>query len=322
MKAVNWRYPALLIALIWSTWLGYTFPDSWQVIEQHWQVTLTMVVGSFIAGATSEGGGAIAFPVFTKVLHIAPQDAKVFSLAIQSVGMVMAGLCIVLLRIAVEWRVILWASLGGVIGIVIGTAVLAPLIAPAMTKMLFTAMIGSFAVTLFFSRNNKKHNQQQLPAYNLREKTILLLTGATGGCMSGLVGNGIDIVSFSIMVVLFRLCERIATPTSVILMAINAVVGFALHGLVIGGFTAEVQSYWLAAIPVVIIGAPLGAFFCTRLSNSAIVDILLMLITLEVISSLLLIEFSAIMFYVSFTMFVLFALGYYRLSKVLVYCSQ
>jgi uncharacterized protein len=226
------------------------------------------------------------------------------------------------LRIAVEWRVILWASLGGVIGIVIGTAVLAPLIAPAMTKMLFTAMIGSFAVTLFFSRNNKKHNQQQLPAYNLREKTILLLTGATGGCMSGLVGNGIDIVSFSIMVVLFRLCERIATPTSVILMAINAVVGFALHGLVIGGFTAEVQSYWLAAIPVVIIGAPLGAFFCTRLSNSAIVDILLMLITLEVISSLLLIEFSAIMFYVSFTMFVLFALGYYRLSKVLVYCSQ
>lgn len=55
--------------------------------------------------------------------------------------------------------------------------------------------------------------------------------------MSGLVGNGIDIITFSVMVLLFRLSEKIATPTSVILMAINALVGFALHALVIGNFT-------------------------------------------------------------------------------------
>jgi uncharacterized membrane protein YfcA len=44
-----------------------------------------------------------------------------------------------------------------------------------------------------------------------------------GGLMSGLVG--IDIVTFSVMVLLFRISEKIATPTSVILMALNAVIG-------------------------------------------------------------------------------------------------
>jgi hypothetical protein len=55
-----------------------------------WVVRLSF--GSMIAGGTSLGGGAVAFPVFTKVLHITPYDAKVFSLAIQSVGMSAASL--------------------------------------------------------------------------------------------------------------------------------------------------------------------------------------------------------------------------------------
>ncbi|MDJ0901719.1 MAG: hypothetical protein QNJ55_23255 [Xenococcus sp. MO_188.B8] len=63
----------------------------------NWQVALTMVFGSEIAGETSVGGGAVAFPVFTKVLHIAPQDAKLFSLAIQSVGMTAASVAIILI---------------------------------------------------------------------------------------------------------------------------------------------------------------------------------------------------------------------------------
>ncbi|NOR69106.1 MAG: sulfite exporter TauE/SafE family protein, partial [Methylomarinum sp.] len=85
---------------------------------KNWPITLTMVFGSFIAGATSEGGGAIAFPIFTKVLHISPLDSKVFSLAIQSIGMMAATLTIIVIRIKVEWRVILWASIGGLFGVV------------------------------------------------------------------------------------------------------------------------------------------------------------------------------------------------------------
>ena len=51
-----------------------------------------MCLGSFIAGATSEGGGAIAYPVMTLgPWKIAPLIARDFSLMIQSVGMIAAG---------------------------------------------------------------------------------------------------------------------------------------------------------------------------------------------------------------------------------------
>ena len=54
-----------------------------------------MCLGSFIAGATSEGGGAIAYPVMTLgPWKIAPLIARDFSLMIQSIGMIAAGAAI------------------------------------------------------------------------------------------------------------------------------------------------------------------------------------------------------------------------------------
>ena len=49
-------------------------------------MTVTMIVGSFIGGATAEGGGAVAFPVMTLVLHLTPSIARDFSFMIQCCG--------------------------------------------------------------------------------------------------------------------------------------------------------------------------------------------------------------------------------------------
>jgi len=49
-------------------------------------MTITMIFGSMVAGATSEGGGAVAFPVMTLVLKIKPTIARDFSLMTQSCG--------------------------------------------------------------------------------------------------------------------------------------------------------------------------------------------------------------------------------------------
>ena len=115
LLSLNRRLVFIPIALfVWSLWLTILTP--WYALAnfwENWQVALTMMFGSMVAGATSLGGGAVAFPVFTKLLEIPFQDAKVFSLAIQSVGMGAASLAICLTGIAVEWRVIRWGSLGG-----------------------------------------------------------------------------------------------------------------------------------------------------------------------------------------------------------------
>ena len=306
----------LLTLLVWFFWYLYTMPDSLQIIIENWQITLTMIFGSFIAGATSEGGGAIAFPVFTKVLHISPLDAKVFSLAIQSVGMMAATLTIIVMRVQVEWRVVLWASLGGLIGVYVGSVLMAPLLAANLLKMLFTAMIVSFALTLGLLNWKPRLYNNYLPVLGCRGKLIIGWTGFFGGIMTGLVGNGIDIICFSLMVLLFRLSEKVATPTSVVLMALNSVAGFALHVFVISGFTEQVENYWLAAIPVVVLGAPLGVYLCTRLDNKTIANVLISLIMIELISSLSLIPLTDKVGSISLAVFLLFSFIYYRMSRV------
>ena len=100
--------------------------NSWHLFKDFWPISLTMTLGSIVAGATAEGGAAIAFPVFTKVLHIPAPDARTFGLMIQSVGMTMAAVMIFSLRVHVLKRVILWVLFGGIFGQVIGTYYLIP----------------------------------------------------------------------------------------------------------------------------------------------------------------------------------------------------
>ena len=45
-------------------------------ITTEWRVSLTMVFGSLVGGGTSEGGGAVGFPVLTKVLAVPAGEAR------------------------------------------------------------------------------------------------------------------------------------------------------------------------------------------------------------------------------------------------------
>ena len=313
-------FNALLAFIVWTTWFYLAGPNPFIYIQEYWQISVTMIFGSLIAGATSEGGGAVAFPVFTKLLHINPVDAKVFSLAIQSIGMTSASLVIMYLNIEVAWRVILWASLGGALSIIPTSIWLAPLLPPPVLKMSFTAMITSFAITLFIlNRREERLCHDDLPLVGIQEKAILIGAGFLGGIMSGLVGTGIDIVTFSFIVLLFRLSEKVGTPTSVILMSINTLIGFALHGLILEKFTPQVQAYWFAAMPIVVIGAPVGAMICNLLNRIIIARILILLIAFELITSLWLIPLTPLVMTTSLTIFILFSGLYYWMYRIQTY---
>lgn len=296
---------ALFVWTLWFALLGGF--EAFSYLFGYWQVALTMVFGSAIAGGTCLGGGAVAFPVFTKVLQIPSHDAKIFSLAIQSVGMTSASVAIYLTGIKVEWRVIRWGSLGGFLGVFFGAGFLAPLLPSDVTKMSFTVMLVSFAITLLALNRSPRELYTAMPVWTIRERKIWLIAGLLGGMMSGLVGSGIDVFTFSVMVVMFRFCEKVATPTSVILMAVNAMAGFALQVFVFQDFPDSVRHYWFAAIPVVVVGAPLGAMFCNLLRRETIANILICLIFVELVSSLLLIKLTWITVFSSFIALVAFS---------------
>ncbi len=312
---------SLLTAIaVWTIWLTSNgIGTAIYNLIAHWKVALIMSFGSMVAGGTSMGGGAVAFPFFTKVLHVPPQEATLFSLAIQSVGMSAASLTIVAMNTKVEWKFIRWASLGGIFGTILGVFFLAPILPSNAVKFFFTMMVCSFGITLLILNGSRRKRNLAMSVWGRRERLLSILVGWFGGLISSLVGSGMDIFCFSVMVLLFGLCEKLSTPTSVILMAINAVVGFILHQYVIGDFVEPVVNYWLAAVPVVVVGAPVGAILCSLLSRQMIIRMLIGLIFIESLSSFLLVPLNATIIYFSLVVFVLFSLIYYWMYRSKLY---
>ncbi len=309
---------SLIFALfVWTVWLIVAKPNyALTNLIDNWEVATTMIFGSMVAGGTSMGGGAVAFPVLTKVLHVPPQEAKVFSLAIQSIGMGAASLTIVAMKTPIEWRFIRWAGLGSIPGMILGSLWLAPILPPEFIKLSFTMMVSSFALILLASNRSDRSRNMTITTWENREKLLTLIVGLVGGIISSLVGSGLDIFAFSVMVLLFGLCEKVCTPSSVILMAFNAWTGFLLHKYVLGNFIEPVHNYWLAAVPIVVVGAPTGAMLSALLHRSTIVKILLGLISIEVVSSLILIPLNPTLISFSLFVFVLFSLIYYWMYQI------
>jgi uncharacterized membrane protein YfcA len=287
------RFNLLLALVIWVVWLFFGGRNALHHLLIDWKVALTMVFGSLVGGGTSEGGGAIAFPIFTKLLHIAPYDARNFSLAIQSVGMGAASLSILYLRVPIERRALLYAGVPGIAGVIFGARWIAPFIPPVIVRTSFTVLVTSLGIALLLvNRDGGASRNSKLPWFGGQERIILIAAGFLGGIVSALVGTGENSVAFMVMVLLFRINEKIVTPTTVILMTMATIPGFLIHLYWLKDFSPVVMGYWLAAVPIVAVGAPLGALICSYMTRRAIVNVLLALIAMEFVSTIVLVPIS------------------------------
>lgn len=276
-------YPLWLI-VIYVAWFGHMFiGNNWGLFKEYWEMSLTMTFGSFVAGATAEGGAAVAFPVFTKALHINAEDARTFGLMIQSLGMTSAAVVIFTQRIRVLPQVILWVTFGGVFGQVLGTLVF--VMPDPYPRLLFTFVAAVFGVAMIISRwviqwepRHRIKNWSNLSVYQFA------FLGVAGGIFAAQTGSGIDMLTFIVLTLAFGINEKISTPTTVVIMAFNSIVGFVLHGAVKQDI-GIVWDYWLVAVPIVILGAPFGAMVSSRLKRDQIIYFLLTLITLEVVTT-------------------------------------
>lgn len=305
---------AMVILLLWALYMQTT--SSWYLFAENWFMTVTMIFGSFIAGASSEGGGAIAYPAMTLLFQIEPDVARNFSFAIQSVGMVMASLWILASKIKIEKNYLLIAGFGGFFGIIFGSVFIAPFIKPDFAKMMFVSFWLSFGIALWVVNfvNNRK-SEEKLPNLSSFQITELVMIGFIGGIFSSILGNGLDICSFSYVVLKYRLSEKIATPTSVILMASNAVVGFAMNVFILDTMQVEAIQYWLVSIPVVIFGAPLGAYLITLIKRKTISLILILIILAQFITALFIVKPGLILSLFSIMVFSIGILIFFVLTK-------
>lgn len=285
-------------------------------VARHWASTVTMIFGSFVAGSTPQGGGAIAFPVFTKVLNVGAAPARTFSLTIQAIGMVVAAASILLVGRRVDRRAVLLAGGTGVVGFLAGVMLLGRLQDPFLTaivpapyvKVTFTIALAAMSLGVVRTMRWGQFGQQHVP-WRPRTAAIIVAVGLVGGLASYLTGSGVDVGLFIVLVLGLGLHPRVGVPTSVVAMAAVSATGSLLlvfHGqltvdintagdvIAIGGtaFDAALPAkqfdlfgLWLAAVPVVVWGAPLGTVFIARIPERQLVQFVAGMALLEVLTT-------------------------------------
>lgn len=313
------RHPILFgAAVVWTGWLILISNiDGWSLFASKWYMTLTMVLGSFIAGATSEGGGAVAFPVMTLLFKIDPQVARDFSIMIQSVGMMAASFTIFCLKVQVVWRAVLFASLGGIVGIIIGMEFIAPLLSAPYTKLFFVSLWLSFACALYLiNRNRQREVFINIVDFNRWTALILIIVGVIGGIISGITGSGLDILTFSLLVLTFSICEKVATPTSVILMGVNAMFGLIWREGFSVGMHPDAWEFWYVCVPVVVIGAPAGAWFIKNRSRYFVARFIYVSVVVQYLAAILIIPMSPSMLAFSLVVLIVGMLFFWNMARL------
>ena len=336
--------PALIVHAVW--WPVMLLPhNKLDIVQEYSFATVTMVFGSIVAGMTSEGGAAIAFPVFTLAFSVPPTVARDFSFMIQSVGMTAASFSIFIMGVHIDWSALVYATLGGIVGIILGLEYIAPAMDPVTKKLAFVSVWFAFAFSLFLlNRNHDRPTFRNVPTYKCNNNNnnedkdcetrtttttstttagvtaiatnvkkflhtrvpspepsglqlwpaiVLFLTGIFGGMNSAISGSGLDICSFAILTLLFRVNERTATPTSVVLMAGNTLVGFLYRQFGSspeGPIASLAWNLFAASAFVVPFGAPLGTVLGARLHRITIACLLYALDTIQLISAWVLLE--------------------------------
>jgi len=323
-------------AAVVIAWLIYvSAAGQWGRVTDNWASALTMTFGSFVAGSTPQGGGAVAFPVFTKVLEIDGSVARSFSLCIQATGMAVASLSIIINRRPVAWRAVILALPASIVGFLLGVALLGdgslpfwPSTLPSdYVKVFFTLLVASMAMMVYLGyRVQIIERTEQVPAAGWRLATFIVVAGLLGGVASYLVGSGADVMLYLGVVVIIGISPRVGVPSSIIVMASVSVVGLILLGLYDGqldvgldaagdvvavggervsagpdgaqygtgapldGSKFDLFGLWLAAIPVAVVGAPLGAWASSKTSDRQLVRFVVLLAALEVISTVLFLD--------------------------------
>lgn len=276
----RWLFVAFL-ALFYPAWLVIVATNhAWGLTLQNWPMAVAMGLGSYVAGSTPMGGGAIGFPVLVLLFDQPAAMGRNFAFAIQSIGMTAASCYILAGSVPLAWRPLRWSMLGTLLGTPIGVTLLAPALNDLTLKLVFATLWAGLGVmiALNLQRWSKPEKapikttarSRDESTHRTLERTVMLGVGLIGGAtVASFTGTGVNLLLFATLVLLYRVDLRIAVPTSVVLMAFTSVIGLGACWSA-GELTKQpgVFGAWLAAAPVAALGAPLGAYAVRHIPRS------------------------------------------------------
>jgi uncharacterized membrane protein YfcA len=262
-------WPWLLwLACVEGAWLALVVAgDHWPTLREHWGIAVAMLFGSYVAGSTPMGGGTVGFPVLVLLFGEPAALGRDFGFAVQSVGMTSATLFVLSRRQRLEWVLLRWSMLGSLLGIPLGILCVAPHVRGLAIEVLFAVVWASFGVLHLRRIDAICAHVGETPAAHRFDRKVGFAVGLLAGAtVSAITGVGSDMVLYAVMVLLMRADLKVAIPSAVAGMAFASLVGIATKGL-FTGVQPGVFENWLAAAPVVVLGAPLGAFVVSRIGR-------------------------------------------------------
>lgn len=268
MGAVNRRLASSLSRLrpfwwwlfwFYCAWFSVvTLCGLWTQIRNHWPISVSMAAGSYVAGATPMGGGTIGFPILVLLFDQPASLGRSFSFCIQSIGMSSATYFLICSRSPIAWRMLFGAMAASAITIPLTLAYVVPVVNDLFIKLLFACLWAAFGVMTLAKVGDLTRAHHPGHASPSLDIVIGLIIGVLGGVTTGLTGVGIDMVLYTVLVLMYRCEMRTAIGTSVVIMAFGSLVGVISSSLM-GRLTTEVFYNWAAAAPIVAVGAPFGA---------------------------------------------------------------
>ena len=273
MRRLRWFLAWL--ALFYGAWLTYVVAaGAWASLAAHWPIALAMAAGSYVAGSTPMGGGTVGFPILVLMLGESAKLGRDFAFAIQSIGMTSASIYILCTRRPLERRMLGWAMAGSLLATPPAVAFLAPRVDEIAVKMLFAVVWMSFGLMHFVKLREICAATGITRMSAGFDRAAGFAAGALGGALiASVTGVGVDMLVYAVLVLLARADLKIAIPTSVVIMAFTSVVGIATQALLshasphTWSLAPGLFDHWLAAAPVVALGAPLGAFVVARVGR-------------------------------------------------------
>ncbi len=283
-----WPFFAWLAAFYCTWLLIVSLNGLWPVVSGHWPIAVAMAAGSYFAGSTPMGGGTVGFPVLVLLFDLPATLGRNFGLAVQSIGMVSASIFILTARRTLDWALLRPALLGSLIATPLGAAFIAPYASDLLVKLLFAVTWASFGIIHWLKINDIVRPEGSRTPHPRLDLPVGLAIGLSGGVVASLTGIGIDMMIYTVLVLYYRADLKMAIPTSVLLMAFTSLVGISSNAVLgqinpaLYAIDPAVFHNWLAAAPVVALGAPLGAIIVNYLPRRP---------TLLIVSSLCLGQF-------------------------------
>lgn len=262
---------------IWTSVVAIA--GQWALVRENWPISVAMAGSSFVAGSNPVAGGTVGFPLLVYLFGHPARLGRQFSLAIQSIGMVSASIYILKHGRRLEWQVLKYAIFGSAVAMPLGLAFVVPVVPDVIVKILFSSVYAGFGLLHIIRSKEISANRSVRQRFSRADACISVLVGIVVGLLAYGIGVGADILLYCLLVLLYHDDIKVAIPTSVVFMAFNSVVGAACTLMMNAwspgraGRLSEVYPYWLAAVPVVVLGGPVGSFVSRYVPRRAILGV-------------------------------------------------